>query len=83
MTYCLKLKYIFTLRCLKSLATGRPPSFTLSFVDCELPGDPDATIDDNGVTQPSCTHSRLLMPFLSADTSMQSRRGKHALEPSA
>ena len=39
----------------KSLATGRPLSFTLSFADCELPSDPDATLDEKGDPQPSCT----------------------------
>ncbi|TDL27742.1 hypothetical protein BD410DRAFT_327726 [Rickenella mellea] len=37
----------------QSLATGRPPSFTLSFVDCELPQDQEQTLDKDGTPQPS------------------------------
>ncbi|KAF8909644.1 hypothetical protein CPB84DRAFT_1765097 [Gymnopilus junonius] len=35
------------------LATGRLATFSLPFVDCELPADPDQTIADDGSTQPS------------------------------
>lgn len=39
----------------QSLATGRLATFALPFVDCELPFDPDQTMTDDGVVQPSCT----------------------------
>lgn len=32
----------------QSLATGRPPSIRLSYVDCEFPEDDEATLDENG-----------------------------------
>ncbi|KAH0831116.1 hypothetical protein J3R83DRAFT_13682 [Lanmaoa asiatica] len=37
----------------QSLATGRLATFYLPFVDCELPNDPDPTIDDDGSLLPS------------------------------
>ncbi|KAF8557495.1 hypothetical protein OG21DRAFT_1407050 [Imleria badia] len=37
----------------QSLATGRLATFYLPFVDCELPNDPDSTIDDDGSVLPS------------------------------
>ncbi|KAF8128761.1 hypothetical protein EV363DRAFT_1340522, partial [Boletus edulis] len=37
----------------QSLATGRLATFYLPFVDCELPNDPDPTIDDDGSVLPS------------------------------
>jgi len=40
---------------LQSLATGRLATFSLPFVDCELPYDPDEKIADDGSIQPSCT----------------------------
>ncbi|KAI0340282.1 hypothetical protein BDW22DRAFT_1360218 [Trametopsis cervina] len=39
---------LFITDCWQSLATGRLPSFSLPFVDCELPADPDETLDDDG-----------------------------------
>lgn len=36
------------------LATGRLATFYLPFVDCELPSDPESTIDDDGSVLPSC-----------------------------
>ncbi|KAG5644077.1 hypothetical protein DXG03_009167 [Asterophora parasitica] len=30
------------------LGTGRPPSISLSYIDCELPVDDEATLDENG-----------------------------------
>lgn len=42
---------------LQSLATGRLPTFTLPFVDCELPLDTEQTIADDGSIQPSCKFS--------------------------
>ena len=39
---------------LQGLATGRIPSFSLPFIDCELPADPDETIADDGTRIPSC-----------------------------
>lgn len=33
-----------------SLALGRPPSIRLSYADCELPEDEEATLDENGNT---------------------------------
>jgi len=41
----------------QSLATGRLATFSLPFVDCELPADPDQTIAEDGSVQPSCKHS--------------------------
>lgn len=41
---------------LKALATGRLPSFSLPFVDAELPGDPEQTLDKDGNVQPSCEY---------------------------
>ncbi len=40
----------------QSLATGRLATYSLPFVDCELPFDPDQTIAEDGSTQPSCKH---------------------------
>ncbi|TEB32701.1 hypothetical protein FA13DRAFT_1662397 [Coprinellus micaceus] len=37
----------------QSLATGRLATFSLPFVDCELPYDPDQTMADDGTAQPS------------------------------
>ncbi|KAG6889396.1 hypothetical protein C0992_005480, partial [Termitomyces sp. T32_za158] len=37
----------------QSLATGRLATFSLPFVDCELPFDSDQTMTDDGVIQPS------------------------------
>ncbi|KIY68115.1 hypothetical protein CYLTODRAFT_421875, partial [Cylindrobasidium torrendii FP15055 ss-10] len=37
----------------QSLATGRLATFSLPFVDCELPLDPDQTMADNGTIHPS------------------------------
>lgn len=38
----------------KGLATGRLATFSLPFVDCELPEDPDQTMADDGSIVPSC-----------------------------
>ncbi|KAK0498860.1 hypothetical protein EDD18DRAFT_1308308 [Armillaria luteobubalina] len=38
----------------QSLATGRLATFSLPFVDCELPLDPDQTMAADGTIQPSC-----------------------------
>ncbi|KAH9944904.1 fungal-specific transcription factor domain-containing protein [Amylocystis lapponica] len=43
---------LFITDCWQSLATGRLPTFSLPFVDTELPGDPDQTISDDGTVQP-------------------------------
>ncbi|KIY49731.1 hypothetical protein FISHEDRAFT_7362, partial [Fistulina hepatica ATCC 64428] len=37
----------------QSLATGRLATFSLPFVDCELPADPDQTMAEDGTIQPS------------------------------
>ncbi|KAG1900118.1 fungal-specific transcription factor domain-containing protein [Suillus fuscotomentosus] len=37
----------------QSLATGRLATFYLPFVDCELPNDPDSTVDEDGTVVPS------------------------------
>ncbi|KAG1769830.1 hypothetical protein EDD22DRAFT_868114 [Suillus occidentalis] len=37
----------------QSLATGRLATFYLPFVDCELPNDPDPTVDEDGSVLPS------------------------------
>ncbi|KAG2095698.1 uncharacterized protein F5147DRAFT_755065 [Suillus discolor] len=37
----------------QSLATGRLATFYLPFVDCELPNDPDSTVDEDGTVLPS------------------------------
>ncbi|KAG6909735.1 hypothetical protein DXG01_015723 [Tephrocybe rancida] len=44
---------LFITDCWQSLATGRLATFSLPFVDCELPFDPDQTMTDDGVVQPS------------------------------
>ncbi|KAJ3920554.1 hypothetical protein F5877DRAFT_15188, partial [Lentinula edodes] len=44
---------LFITDCWQSLATGRLATFSLPFVDCELPYDPDGTISDDGTVQPS------------------------------
>ncbi|PPQ92184.1 hypothetical protein CVT25_008958 [Psilocybe cyanescens] len=44
---------LFITDCWQSLATGRLATFSLPFVDCELPGDPDQTIAEDGSVQPS------------------------------
>ncbi|KDR77286.1 hypothetical protein GALMADRAFT_96046 [Galerina marginata CBS 339.88] len=44
---------LFITDCWQSLATGRLATFSLPFVDCELPADPDQTIADDGSVQPS------------------------------
>ncbi|KIJ63588.1 hypothetical protein HYDPIDRAFT_175933 [Hydnomerulius pinastri MD-312] len=37
----------------QSLATGRLATFYLPYIDCELPNDPDPTVDDDGSVLPS------------------------------
>ncbi|KAL1754344.1 fungal-specific transcription factor domain-containing protein [Schizophyllum commune] len=44
---------LFITDCWQSLATGRLATFSLPFVDCELPGDPDQTMAEDGTPQPS------------------------------
>ncbi|KAI0088357.1 hypothetical protein BDY19DRAFT_891492 [Irpex rosettiformis] len=44
---------LFITDCWQGLATGRIPSFSLPFIDCELPADPDETIADDGTRVPS------------------------------
>ncbi|KAI0696344.1 hypothetical protein BC835DRAFT_1272113 [Cytidiella melzeri] len=44
---------LFVTDCWQSLATGRLPSFSLPFVDCELPADSDEVIGDDGKPMPS------------------------------
>ncbi|KIK61336.1 hypothetical protein GYMLUDRAFT_42922 [Collybiopsis luxurians FD-317 M1] len=44
---------LFITDCWQSLATGRLATFSLPFVDCELPYDPDQTISEDGTVQPS------------------------------
>ncbi|KAI0783269.1 fungal-specific transcription factor domain-containing protein [Abortiporus biennis] len=44
---------IFITDCWQSLATGRLATFSLPFVDAELPSDPDQTIAEDGTPQPS------------------------------
>ncbi|KAH9834766.1 fungal-specific transcription factor domain-containing protein [Rhodofomes roseus] len=44
---------LFITDCWQALATGRLPTFALSFVDTELPADPDETLADDGTPQPS------------------------------
>ncbi|KAF8076284.1 fungal-specific transcription factor domain-containing protein [Lyophyllum atratum] len=39
---------LFSAELFYSLATGRPPSIRLSYVDCEFPEDDEATIDKEG-----------------------------------
>ena len=40
----------------QGLATGRCATFSLPFVDCELPADLDQTIADDGTIHPSCKY---------------------------
>ncbi|KAI0658141.1 fungal-specific transcription factor domain-containing protein [Cubamyces menziesii] len=44
---------LFITDCWQALATGRLPTFSLQFVDAELPNDPDQTLADDGTPQPS------------------------------
>ncbi|KAE9400033.1 hypothetical protein BT96DRAFT_993345 [Gymnopus androsaceus JB14] len=44
---------LFITDCWQSLATGRLVTFSLPFMDCELPFNPDQTISDDGMIQPS------------------------------
>ncbi|KAH8080733.1 fungal-specific transcription factor domain-containing protein [Cristinia sonorae] len=44
---------LFTTDCWQSLATGRLSTFTLPFVDTELPGDPDELLAEDGTPLPS------------------------------
>ncbi|KAL7284825.1 hypothetical protein ACG7TL_002135 [Trametes sanguinea] len=44
---------LFITDCWQALATGRLPTFSLPFVDAELPADPDQTMADDGTPQPS------------------------------
>ncbi|KDQ56828.1 hypothetical protein JAAARDRAFT_36304 [Jaapia argillacea MUCL 33604] len=44
---------IFITDCWQSLATGRLPTFSLPFVDCELPADTDQTMLEDGTVEPS------------------------------
>ncbi|KAG6855101.1 hypothetical protein C0991_006030 [Blastosporella zonata] len=39
---------LFSTELFYSLATGRPPSIRLSYIDCEFPEDDEASIDENG-----------------------------------
>ncbi|KAH7101016.1 fungal-specific transcription factor domain-containing protein [Auriculariales sp. MPI-PUGE-AT-0066] len=43
---------LFTMDQLQSLGFGRPPSYILSHIDCELPSDNHATIGHSGETEP-------------------------------
>ncbi|KAL0946244.1 hypothetical protein HGRIS_012501 [Hohenbuehelia grisea] len=44
---------LFITDCWQSLATGRLATFSLPFVDCELPADPDQIWSSDGSPQPS------------------------------
>ncbi|OBZ76843.1 putative transcriptional regulatory protein C1F7.11c [Grifola frondosa] len=44
---------LFITDCWQALATGRLPTFSLQFVDTELAGDPDQTLEEDGSVQPS------------------------------
>ncbi|KAF7342041.1 Fungal-trans domain-containing protein [Mycena venus] len=44
---------LFITDCWQALATGRLPTFSLPFVDCELPQDVDQTFTEDGTPQPS------------------------------
>ncbi|KAJ7628705.1 fungal-specific transcription factor domain-containing protein [Roridomyces roridus] len=44
---------LFVTDCWQALATGRLPTFSLAFVDCELPQDVDQTLADDGTPQSS------------------------------
>ncbi|KAK7460806.1 hypothetical protein VKT23_008735 [Stygiomarasmius scandens] len=44
---------LFITDCWQSLATGRLATFSLPFVDCELPQDPDETLAADGTKMPS------------------------------
>ncbi|KAF7325243.1 Fungal-trans domain-containing protein [Mycena kentingensis (nom. inval.)] len=44
---------LFITDCWQALATGRLPTFSLPFVDCELPQDVDETISEDGKPQSS------------------------------
>jgi hypothetical protein len=52
----------------QSLALGRPPSIRLSYVDCELPEDHEATVDKDGKTLVGCASALLLFFFLAKIT---------------
>ncbi|KAF8178081.1 fungal-specific transcription factor domain-containing protein [Mycena galopus ATCC 62051] len=44
---------LFITDCWQALATGRLPTFSLPFVDCELPQDVDQTLGEDGTPEPS------------------------------
>lgn len=50
----------------QSLALGRPPSIRISYVDCELPEDDEAILDENGKILVGCAF-RVLFILLLAD----------------
>jgi len=47
----------------QSLATGRLATFSLPFVDCELPYDPNETLANDGTIQPSCQYQLFHNPL--------------------
>ncbi|KAL4076862.1 fungal-specific transcription factor domain-containing protein [Scleroderma yunnanense] len=59
---------LFMLDCLQSLATGRLVTFHLAYVDCELPNDPDSTLDEDGNVIPgfAAWKSRFAYEYLAA-----------------
>ena len=63
---------------MQSLATGRLATYSLPFVDCELPFDPDQIVANDGSTQPSCKSSFILkLPVI--ESVSQSHTGRLAL----
>lgn len=56
-------------RQLQSMSLGRPPSASLSYVDCEFPEDDTATLNDKGEIEMGCEFTKrnvYLFPYLSA-----------------
>ena len=45
---------IFVADSWQSLATGRPPSITTAYIDCQFPRDEDAHLNDQGKVEPGC-----------------------------
>ncbi|KLO09687.1 hypothetical protein SCHPADRAFT_555303 [Schizopora paradoxa] len=51
--------YVVDIR--KSIASGRPPRFSLETVDCEFPPDTEAVLNPDGSTSSSCWHMNFLL----------------------
>ncbi len=46
------------------MSTGRPPSITLPYIDCQFPLDDEATINEEGAEVSSCTSKTVISSFV-------------------